>query len=94
MLRGREFDAHWFETGTPAFLVDTLFERRVSSESLGEMVSTGEPLSAFDVGDRYAAEHIGTEALLFQTGAASRSRWEATDPAQRSRSQREANRSS
>ena len=62
LLRGREFDAHWFETGTPAFLVDTLFERRVSSVSLGEMVSTGELLSAFDV------DHIGTEALLFQTG--------------------------
>ena len=42
--------------------MDTLFERRVSSVSLGEMVSTGELLSAFDV------EHIGTEALLFQTG--------------------------
>ena len=27
----REFKAHWFETGTPTFLVDTLFERRVSS---------------------------------------------------------------
>ena len=32
------------------------------------MVSTGELLSAFDVGGRSAAEHIGTEALLFQTG--------------------------
>ena len=40
-------------------LVDTLFERRVSSVSLGDMVSTEELLSAFDVGDRYAAEHIG-----------------------------------
>ena len=68
LLRRREFEAHWFETGTPAFLVDTLFQRRVSSVSLGDMVSTGELLSAFDVGDRSAAEHIGTEALLFQTG--------------------------
>ena len=68
LLRRREFEAHWFETGTPAFLVDTLFERRVSSVSLGDMVSTGELLSAFDVGGRAAAEHIGTEALLFQTG--------------------------
>ena len=67
-LRRREFEAHWFETGTPAFLVDTLFERRVSSVSLGDMVSTAELLSAFDVGGRSAAEHIGTEALLFQTG--------------------------
>ena len=62
LLRRREFEAHWFETGTPAFLVNTLFERRVSTVSLGEMVSTGDLLSAFDV------EHIGTEALLFQTG--------------------------
>ena len=68
LLRRGEFAAHWFETGTPAFLVDTLFERRVSSVALDEMVSTGALLSAFDVGDRSAAEHIGTEALLFQTG--------------------------
>ena len=68
LLRRREFAAHWFETGTPAFLVDMLFERRVSSVSLGDMVSTGDLLSAFDVGGRSAAEHIGTEALLFQTG--------------------------
>ena len=47
LLRRREFEAHWFETGTPAFLVDMLFERRVSSVSLGDMVSTGELLSAF-----------------------------------------------
>ena len=68
LLRRRRFAAHWFETGTPAFLVDTLFKRRVSSVSLDRTVSTEELLSAFDVGDRYAAEHIGTEALLFQTG--------------------------
>ena len=68
LLRRGEFAAHWFETGTPAFLVDTLFERRVSSVSLDGMVSTAELLSAFDVGGRSAADHIGTEALLFQTG--------------------------
>ena len=62
LLRRRRFAAHWFETGTPAFLVETLFERRVSSVSLGDTVSTEDLLSAFDVG------HIGTEALLFQTG--------------------------
>ena len=62
LLRGRKFAAHWFETGTPAFLVDLLFERRVSSVALEEMVSTAKLLSAFDVG------RIGTEALLFQTG--------------------------
>ncbi len=68
LLRRGEFAAHWFETGTPAFLVDTLFERRVSSVALDDMVSPAELLSAFDVGGRSAADHIGTEALLFQTG--------------------------
>ena len=62
LFDSREFNAHWFETATPTFLVETLFQRRITSVSLGEMVSTGELLSAFDVG------HIGTEALLFQTG--------------------------
>ncbi len=62
LLRRRKFAAHWFETGTPAFLVDKLFERRVTSVSLDNTVSTEALLSTFDV------EHIGTEALLFQTG--------------------------
>ena len=57
-----KYAAHWFETGTPAFLVDLLLERRVASVSLDRMVSTEELLSTFDV------EQIGTEALLFQTG--------------------------
>ena len=58
----REFAAHWFETGTPTFLVDTLFRRRVSALALDGMVSTAELLSTFDVDD------MPTEALLFQTG--------------------------
>ena len=62
LLDTREFAAHWFETGTPTFLVDTLFRRRVSSLALEAMVGSDELLSAFDV------DHIATEALLFQTG--------------------------
>ena len=62
LFDSREFAAHWFETGTPAFLVDLLFERRVTSVSLDRMVGTTELLSRFDVGQ------IGTQALLFQTG--------------------------
>ena len=58
----REFDAYWFETGSPAFLIETLFRRRVTSLALEDMVGTHDLLSRFDVGD------IGTEALLFQTG--------------------------
>ena len=62
LFDSREFAAHWFETGTPAFLVDLLIQRRVASVALDRMVSTTELLSTFDVGD------IGTDALLFQTG--------------------------
>ena len=62
LLRGREFKAHWLETGTPTFLVDLLAERRVRSVDLDGMRGTEELLSAFDV------DAIGTEALLFQTG--------------------------
>ena len=58
----REFGAWWFETGTPAFLVETLLERRVSSLELEGMVAGADLLSKFDVND------IATEALLFQTG--------------------------
>ena len=62
LFHRRKFDAYWFETGTPAFLVRTLFERRVSSLALDGMIAGGDLLSAFDVDD------IATEALLFQTG--------------------------
>jgi len=62
LFRNREFKAHWFETGSPTFLVDTLFERRVGSVALEDMIGTDELLSKFDVDD------MPTEALLFQTG--------------------------
>ena len=62
LFRQREFEAHWFETGTPAFLVNTLRERRVSSLDLEAMTGDRSLLSKFDVGD------VGTEALLFQSG--------------------------
>ena len=62
LFRQREFEAHWFETGTPAFLVNTLRERRVSSLDLEAMTGDRSLLSKFDVGD------VGAEALLFQSG--------------------------
>ena len=62
LFNSRTFKPYWFETGSPAFLVDTLFKRQVSTVSLADMVGTEDLLSAFDVDD------IGTEALLFQTG--------------------------
>ena len=62
LFRRRKFGAYWFETGTPTFLLDTLFKRRVSSVKLDDMMGSSDLLSTFDVGD------IATEALLFQTG--------------------------
>ena len=58
----RKFKAHWFETGTPRFLIDTLLRRGVASAELDGMVGTDALLSAFDV------DEMATEALLFQTG--------------------------
>ena len=58
----RTFGAYWFETGTPTFLVETLFKRRISSLELDDLAGNDALLSAFEVDD------IGTEALLFQTG--------------------------
>ena len=58
----RKFLPHWFETGTPAFLVRTLLGRRVRTTALEEMVGSRDLLSTFDVDD------MATEALLFQTG--------------------------
>ena len=62
LFRRRRFAAHWFESATPTFLVETLFRRRVSTLSLDGMLTSSELLSSFDV------EAIATEALLFQTG--------------------------
>jgi hypothetical protein len=58
----REFRPFWFETGTPAFLVDMLTERKVYLPTLLKMQSSSELISAFEVGA------ISTEALMFQSG--------------------------
>ena len=62
LFRNREFDAYWFETGTPTFLIETLVERGVSALALDGMVGSANLLSTFDV------DSIAPEALLFQTG--------------------------
>ena len=62
LFRQREFKAHWFETGSPRFLVDTLLRRGVPTLDLEGMVGSEALLSAFDV------DEMSVEALLFQTG--------------------------
>lgn len=53
-----------------AGLVETLFKRKVSSVTLGEMTSSASLLSAFDV------DRIATEALLLRAGYLMRRRRE------------------
>ena len=62
LFDSRRFKAHWFETGSPKFLIDTLTQRCFSSIDLDGMVTTEALLSAFDV------DEMAVEALLFQTG--------------------------
>ena len=62
LFRLREFKAHWFETGSPKFLIDTLLRRGVPSLDLEGMIGSEALLSAFDV------DEMSIEALLFQTG--------------------------
>ena len=62
LFRKRAFNAWWFETGTPTFLLRLLAENAVSSADLDGMLASEQLLSTFDVG------RIAPEALLFQTG--------------------------
>ncbi|MDE2831877.1 MAG: ATP-binding protein [Gemmatimonadota bacterium] len=62
LFDSREFGSYWFETGTPTFLIETLFKRHISSLKLDDMIGSSDLLSTFDV------DNIVTEALLFQTG--------------------------
>ena len=62
LFRRREFGAYWFETGTPTFLVEMLFRRKVESPTLEDRIASDALLSTFDV------DRMATEALLFQTG--------------------------
>ena len=62
LFDSRRFKAHWFETGSPKFLIDTLLRRGVPALDLDGMISTEALLSAFDV------DEMSVEALLFQTG--------------------------
>ena len=62
LFRSREFEAHWFGTGTPAFLIDTMQKRGAGVPPLDRAYSRRDLLSRFDV------DNIETGALLFQTG--------------------------
>ena len=62
LFRNREFEAYWFETATPTFLIETLAARGIRSVDLDGMVASASLLSTFDV------DRIAPQALLFQSG--------------------------
>ena len=62
LFRTRKIRPHWFETGTPTFLIKLLQQRQVFTPDLSRIVASDTLLSTFDVGN------IPTEALMFQAG--------------------------
>jgi hypothetical protein len=62
LFKKREFDAYWFETGTPTFLVKLILERQTYLPDLSTLKTDEEMLSAFDI------DEISTEGILFQSG--------------------------
>ena len=58
----RKFKPHWFETGTPSFLIKLLEKRQQFTPDLSRIVASDTLLSTFDI------DNIPVEALLFQTG--------------------------
>ena len=62
LFQKREFRAHWFETGTPTFLIDVLMARHTFTPDLARIVASESLLSTFDV------DNMPVEALLFQAG--------------------------
>ena len=58
----RKFAPHWFETGTPTFLIKLLQQRQQFTPDLSRVVASESLLSTFDV------DNIPVEALMFQAG--------------------------
>ncbi|MEJ5301778.1 MAG: hypothetical protein WHS38_12405, partial [Thermodesulforhabdaceae bacterium] len=57
-----EFRPYWFETGTPAFLIKIMYERKYYLPRLSKLRVGGELIESFDL------DRINPENLLFQTG--------------------------
>jgi len=62
LFRSRKFMPHWFETGTPTFLIKLLQQRQQFTPDLSRVVASAALLSTFDV------DNIPVEALMFQAG--------------------------
>ncbi len=61
-LDERRFRNYWFETGTPAFLINLLLEKKRNLPAIENMRATEALFSIYDI------DRLQIEALLFQTG--------------------------
>ena len=68
-LSGLEFANYWFETGTPAFLINLLRERSYPLPAIENLAVAESIFSVYDL------ESLGVEALLFQTGYLTIKKW-------------------
>lgn len=62
LLDSKDFVAHWFETGTPAFLIDLMKARQFDLSNLEQINVSMQSFSSFDI------EDLPTLPLLYQTG--------------------------
>jgi hypothetical protein len=62
LLNSREFKAHWFETGTPTFLIKLIQKREFDLINLEQYEIAAEDFNTFEI------EDLPTLPLLYQTG--------------------------
>ena len=62
LFRGRQFKAHWYETGTPRMLYQKIVEEKQNPMELERVTANEELMSSFDISD------IDLRSLMFQAG--------------------------
>jgi Predicted AAA-ATPase/PD-(D/E)XK nuclease superfamily len=62
LFNQNKFQNYWFETGTPAFLVDLIKEREYSVSTMESLELSQQDFTVYDL------DHLKLEPLLFQTG--------------------------
>ncbi|GIX42959.1 MAG: hypothetical protein KatS3mg129_2692 [Leptospiraceae bacterium] len=70
-LKEKKYYPYWFETGTPAFLIRLLAEKKFFLPNLEELVATDQLIGNLDI------DFIEPENLLFQTGYLTIKKYEA-----------------
>ncbi len=61
-LKTGEFKSHWFETGTPSFLLDLMKKKKYFIPDLNQINLSDSQMGEFDI------NHIEIDTLLYQTG--------------------------